>query len=276
MPTQTFQTICPCFPGFYESYLSFDGDREQDFIDRLAENYDIPHDVLDNYFKDHELDFDNSKYEAAVGAEFVEFVEMELFAQLEDPQVKAAFVRISSPAFYNFETDKVVMNIKLNPKRVIAKCREHYEEFQQYLDEHFAPRSGFIPFYGTNPEWWLDVDNWSELPILGAILDFIIRRGLPDAEWALSESTMEHIDVDEYISLPKGMEDFLYDNEGNGLDELNREYRRLMNQPWLYLKAMEKQGNPPEKYNLEIARGRYRVIEELAEEMAEKIASYAS
>jgi len=276
MPTKTFTTICPCFPGFYESYLSFDGDREQDYIDRLAENWDIPHDILDEYFKHHELDFNNAEYEAAVATEFVEFVEMELFARLNDRDVKAAFVRISSPAYYNFETDKVVMNIKLDPEKVIAKCHEHYEDFSKYLDERLSPRSGFIPFYGTNPEWWLDADNWNELPVLGLILDFIVRIDLPDAEWDLSELTMEQVDLDEYITLPKGMDEFLYDNVENGLDELNREYARLMRQPYLYLEAMEKQGNPPEKYTLEIRRGKARVISELAEEMAERIAGYAS
>lgn len=204
MPTQTFQIVCPCFPGFYESYLSFGADEEQDYIDRLAETYNVPHGVLDKYFEDHELDFNNSEYETAVGKEFMD----QMIALLECylPGIEGyAFIRISSPAYYNFETDKVIMNISLDPKKVIDECHVHYEEFAEYLDKNLSPRDGFIPYFGTNPEWWLDADNWDDHDpiVLGTILEFILRAHVEDPVWELSQATMEQIDFDDYITLPK-------------------------------------------------------------------------
>ena len=204
MSTQTFQIVCPCFPGFYESYLSFGADEEQDYIDNLAEAYGIPHDILDEYFKDHELDVNYSEYETAVGKEFMD--QMASMLEYYLPGIEdCSFVRISSPAYYNFETDKLIMNITLDPKKVINECRVHYGEFAEYLDKNLSPRDGFIPYFGTNPEWWLDADNWNDHDpiVLGTILDFILRAHVEDPVWELSNATMEQIDFDDYTTLPK-------------------------------------------------------------------------
>lgn len=274
MPTQTFTTVCPCFPGFYESYLSFDGDREQTYLDNLAENWDFPRPLLNAYFWDHDLDFKRDEYMAEVGQVYLDYVAEELHEYLADGAV-AAFVRISSPSYYNFETDKVIGNIRLNPEDVIRQCREHYEDFKKYLDKNFSPRSGFIPFYGTNPEWWLDVDNRNELPVLGTLLDFILRFHVQDPEWHFSELTMEQVDLDEFISLPKNVAKWFEDYDGP--EELAREYARLMHQGDLYLDIMKDQHPDDwEKYVPEVHRGKDRVIRELADEMAEKITEYAS
>ena len=274
MPTKTFTTICPCFPGFYESYLSFDGDREQTFIDNLAEYWDFPQKLLNAYFRDHDLDFKRDEYMAEVSQVYCDYVAEELHNWLLNGAV-ATFVEVRSPRYYNFETDQVIMNIKLDPKDVIHQCREHYEDFKKYLDEHFTPRSGFIPFYGTNPEWWLDVDNWSETIVLGTILDFILRFHVQDPEWHFSELTMEQVDLDEFISLPENAAKWFEDYDE--AEEISREYARLMHQGDLYLDIMRDQ-NPDdwEKYVPEVHRGKERMLHELTEELAEKIAAYAS
>lgn len=272
MSTKTFQTVCPVFPGFYESSLSIDSDRETDFIERFCEYEDFPEAVLLEYFGHHDLDLKIAEYEAEVGRIFGDYVAEEL-SEIIGSRVLSAFVRISSPKYYNFETDKVILNIELDPRAVVKECREHYEDFVRFLDDNMSPRDGFIPFYGTNPEWWLDSANWDELPVLGFILDFLIRQHVQDPEYHFSERTLEDIELDDYMDFPKEVREYL---ESDDARDYRPEYERLMQQGWNYLDAM-KRDHPEdwEKYVPEVEKGKARVIRELAEDLDKSIRKFA-
>ena len=273
MSAKTFQTVCPCFPGFYESLLSIDSDRERDYIERFCEYNNFPEQVLLEYFGNHDLELDVPGYEAEVGRVFGDCVAEELSEIFPHP-VRSAFVRISSPKYYNFETDKVILNINLDPADVIAECRRHYLDFARFLDDNLSPRDGFIPYYGTNPEWWLDADNWNELPVLGFILDFILRQHGNDPEYHFSERALEDVDLDDFMGFPKELRDYL---ESDDVAYWMPEYRRLMRQGSLYLDAM-KHDHPDcwEKYVKEVNKGAARVVRELAEDLDRDIRKYTA
>jgi hypothetical protein len=79
----------------------------------------------------------------------------------EGLNVALEFVEMTSPKFYNYETDKVYCNVELDdlvkmfsvidPKDLDRTCREH-----------LTSRSGFISFYDPDYTTWGFVEDWDE------------------------------------------------------------------------------------------------------------------
>lgn len=61
------------------------------------------------------------------------------------------FVGISSPKFYNFETDRLMIEITYDDDALASYCFEHNRnEFEIYLRETFSSYDGFISFVANN------------------------------------------------------------------------------------------------------------------------------
>lgn len=64
---------------------------------------------------------------------------------------KMKFAGISSPKFYNFETDKLMIEITYDDDALASYCFEHNRnEFNIYLRETFSSYDGFISFVANN------------------------------------------------------------------------------------------------------------------------------
>lgn len=60
------------------------------------------------------------------------------------------FIRLSSPRYYNFETDKLVLEVDCEWDQLLKYCEETKEDFNQYLQDNFTSYSGFTSFVPNN------------------------------------------------------------------------------------------------------------------------------
>ena len=72
------------------------------------------------------------------------------------------FVRLQSPKFYNYSTDKIVIDITKKDAKAITKALlksdDHNDQFKDFVIEATTSRSGYIPFY-TFEEAMKDKDD---------------------------------------------------------------------------------------------------------------------
>ena len=260
---RTFYTNLPCFPGFYGTQLSPDGECGIDELVEYMDHYTtLPPKLIARYFEladnDRLMSFDHEEYKKNIARKFCAAVE-DCLSEILREKVKVEFKEIQSPRFYNFENDRVTCNITFDPGAVVSYARKHYAAFSRYIREEFTTRSGFISFMSNNPADWLDPSEWDDRHP-GVILDFILKNEIPDAEITLSERVLENTYLMDFVSIPPAIEQYL---ESPDAAKIGREYIRLMDQGDEYLRLMG------EKYRDEVQRQKERVTNELAGEMLE-------
>lgn len=130
---------CEIFPGFYESIL-FNSDSEY-YANEVLQDQDHP----DQYeLKDFEgFQAEVSKKAADLLHEAVVF---------DNSIIQAIdFEGLSSPKYYNFETDRLILKVKLDQRKLELYCfRQEREVFDEYLKENFTSRDGFASFIENN------------------------------------------------------------------------------------------------------------------------------
>lgn len=228
---QTFETFCPCFPGFYESLLySADDDcrAADDCIDFFGSSHEMQPGLIEEIMKRPEFDFDVdfSGYMARAAEYFCEVAEEKLndifyFSkdfETDNPGFKIEFEKVVSPRFYNFETDSVDCKITFDVEMVLSYCRKNIDEFAKYLEERYKSRSGFISFYDYDVENWLDVENWDKHHP-GAILEFILLNEDEEAECHLSEKVIDDVPYCEFVEMPQIMYDLFDCDKGKEIAE---------------------------------------------------------
>lgn len=118
------------FPGFYESVFSYPLDFEE---------------CEDGYCVEIA---DYKKYMELVSEEYVNNIEF------DDNPIDMKIVRflgVDSPAYYNFSTDKIGMEIEVDIQALEQYCWETAKaSFEEYLDDTWSSRSGFISFIPNN------------------------------------------------------------------------------------------------------------------------------
>ena len=137
----------PLFEGFYNSYLDlsenievgegeeFCMDEEQfDEIDWDKTNENVSKFYL-NYFKDELSDFFKS-----IGVLSLEFI------------------KVDSPKYYNYSTDKLVCNIEIDKDVFVHELRKYdFDNWEQFLKNNFTSYDGFISFYPNDPNEWTEL-----------------------------------------------------------------------------------------------------------------------
>lgn len=166
MKTIQLEINFPLFEGFYNSYLDLSenievGDGEEfeeqfDEIDWKVTNNNVSKFYLE-YIKDELKDFFNE-----IGI------------------INLDFVKVDSPEYYNYSTDKLVCNIEVNKNKFITELQKHsFEAWEQFLEDNFTSYDGFISFYPNDPNEWteliqqnFDTDN----VIIEALLQFYLEQ----------------------------------------------------------------------------------------------------
>lgn len=169
MKTIKLEINFPLFEGFYNSYLDLsenievgDGEEfcmnEEQFneIDWKATNNNVSKFYLE-YIKDELKDFFNE-----IGV------------------INLDFVKVDSPKYYNFTTDKLVCNIEVNKNKFITELQKYsFEAWEQFLEDNFTSYDGFISFYPNDPNEWtelieekFDTDN----VIIETLLQFYLEQ----------------------------------------------------------------------------------------------------
>lgn len=128
------------FAGFYESIL-FNCDSEY-----LASDYA-------NYLNET----DNQEYELKDFKGFCLDVSKQIVDKLLSSCHDGSILKsvelngLSSPKYYNFETDKLKLSINLDRDLLEEYIfNTHANEFESYLNENYSDRSGFISFIANN------------------------------------------------------------------------------------------------------------------------------
>lgn len=137
------------FQGFYESEL-----YNSDTIYFINENKDDD---------EPEYDFEDGGYEKYcddVAKQITEQIFYDL-NQNDDEIIKSmTFVKLHSPKYYNFETDKIEAEVDVDWDALINWVKKNSALFDTYLHNEFTSCSGFISFVPNNThDFFLKLDD---------------------------------------------------------------------------------------------------------------------
>lgn len=106
---------------------------------------------------------------------------MEQFLFNEGIETKFKFVRIESPREYNFETDKIVVNLlKKHQKSIINFVNNKFAvELIELVREQTTQRDGYCPFYTFNEIYKENINDLLLEACLEIICDQVNKDGLP-------------------------------------------------------------------------------------------------
>ena len=132
------------FDGFYESAL-YNNDMLYSICETEAKNYDFiagGYEKFCNAVAQHCVDCLNDNLQ---GAKLIKHID---------------FVRVDSPRYYNFSTDKLVLSVDCDWQGLIEYIKENREDFSKYLYDNFTSCSGFISFVPNNyTDFMADLDD---------------------------------------------------------------------------------------------------------------------
>jgi hypothetical protein len=120
------------------------------------------------------------------------------------------FESMDSPKFYNFETDRIFIELPLEEAQRIMR-ETSTDSLDQVAGERHTSRSGFISFY--SPDWrtWGDVTNWDHNQ-----LQTLVEAHVRDTQGELEEACLM-----ENARGNGRLEDWIADNTP-GIDRLRR------------------------------------------------------
>ena len=135
------------FCGLYESVL-YNSDTDYYLAEALADE-DTPSKV--------EVDYDFNKFTKVAGEACVDSLNDELYAH--DVITNMDYVGMSSPRYYNYETDKVLIDVDYNFIKLVKYCRHtNKDKFNQYLRDNYTSYDGFISFVENSVEGFFAKD----------------------------------------------------------------------------------------------------------------------
>lgn len=172
------------FSGFYESKWSGGCDQEEEQLtEQLAEEYGLEQSKI------AELIYKEAKYREAyehVAREFVPYFENWLNQEL-GISITLVFNRMTSPRYYNFETDHIHVDISYEDAIKLAR-RVGRNALRKAAKELFTSRSGFISFYRNDPIEWGRLRGWDCNNLLALFTAAVDVIGEDDYEWGIYET----------------------------------------------------------------------------------------
>ena len=133
------------FEGFYESNL-FNSDSEY----YLSKSLESPHEIKD---------FD--KFMNTVGKRIANEVYYHWFCEEDSAVTDLDFVGIDSPQYYNYRTDRIILDVEVDLKKLEDFCfKDNADDFNKYLEDNFTSYDGFHSFVKYNRvEFYLEYKN---------------------------------------------------------------------------------------------------------------------
>jgi len=218
-----FSCYLPVFWGFYGSNWD-----EPDFCGE-AEHYGLP----ENFpFYDY---INYSDYHNALSTKFVQAVQSEMSEFILD----ATFLDLDSPKYYNFENDKISVNVTIDNKKIKKYIYENLESFEEYLKQHHKSRDGFCSFYShTFEDWKKYTANFTDYTkegyvCLTSILRFIAEQEqiteecLCEASYEVSVSEFYNEEFNELINLMGTIDKNEFINTDKATEFLSKKYNDI-------------------------------------------------
>ncbi len=159
----------PFFPGFYESDLE-NGDTSYWAIKEELEYYQRDYaynnpdeQAIYSQLTEDDLDFNYKDYEKDVRDAWVESFR----SRVPEFVLSVGDVEMTSPKYYNFETDRLWADIELSEDwmdKVRAFMDENKDWLRERIKDDWTSYDGFASFMSNNfddTRWDDDDDNWS-------------------------------------------------------------------------------------------------------------------
>ena len=135
------------FCGLYESVL-YNSDTDYYLAEALADE-DTPDKV--------EVDYDFNEFTKVAGEACVESLEDELYSH--DVITNMDYAGMHSPRYYNYDTDRVLIDVDYNFIALVKYCRHtNKDKFNQYLKDNYTSYDGFISFVENSVEGFFAKD----------------------------------------------------------------------------------------------------------------------
>ena len=204
------ETTIP-FEGFYNSFISADIENE---IDSLTQYYSESYELNDNeeqLLSNSFLSVNNNNFYNEICKDYVSFYLDNLNERIKDFTLKGTFKCFISPREYNFETDRVFIEIEENHCIDFIKyiIKNYKKELDKKIKERFTSRSGFISFYKNNLESWTNnYKEWDHNQI-GICFELFDIEEDEDIVYSLREYLSETISENLYNTLDKEGKDLL-------------------------------------------------------------------
>ena len=151
------------FDGFYNSYISSDIEHQiGQQIEWDTDIYDLNEDeqqiLWDNY-----LSVNRSSFYNEIAEHYTDLYIDALSERLEGFTLKAKFNLLTSPREYNFETDRIFIDIERDHAIDFIKyiIKNYKKELENKIKERFTSRSGFWSHYKNGLDLWTkDYSEW--------------------------------------------------------------------------------------------------------------------
>jgi hypothetical protein len=189
------------FAGFYESIPS----AQIDDVVNQAFDYegtgcpDIPEEFWHHWGKG------NKAVEIAYCKLYVQkFVQyLKDNTTFEDFELNLEFEELTSPKYYNFETDRIFCTISFED---IKKLYDHVNTpaLRTMVRERHSSRSGFISFYEAdyddpNSEWQKPVTQWDSVQLQTLLMAFMDQEGIEEDTYAIMEDCSCNGQLDDVV-----------------------------------------------------------------------------
>lgn len=159
------------FQGLYDSTL-YNPDTDYYLAQYLAD------DNLDGIdLKNAEVDYDFNEFIGVAGEACVESLEKELYSH--DVITDMSYAGMHSPRFYNYDTDRVLIDIDYNFIALVKYCKHtNRDKFNQYLKDNYTSYSGYISFVENSIDNFFSKDwfNSHKDMVVGVMIEFYLTN----------------------------------------------------------------------------------------------------
>ena len=151
------------FDGFYESFISADIDHQiGQQIEWDIDTYDLNKDEQ-QILEDSYLSINKSSFYNKIAEDYTDLYIDALNERLKGFTLKAKFNLLTSPKEYNFETDRIFIDIERDHAIDFIKyvIKNYKKELEKKIKDRFTSRSGFWSHYKNGLDLWTkDYSEW--------------------------------------------------------------------------------------------------------------------
>ena len=198
------------FEGFYNSFISADIDNEIELdTEYYSELYDL-NETEEEFLCNSFLNINSYKFYNQIAKDYTNFYIDALNERLKGFKLKATYKCLTSPREYNFETDRIFIEIEENHCIDFIKyiIKNYKKELENKIEDRFRSRSGFISFYKNSIDLWTkDFKEW-DCNMIGICFELFDLEE-EEINYSLREYLSETISENLYNTLDKEGKDLL-------------------------------------------------------------------
>ena len=182
------------FDGFYESFIDDDIDHQiGQQIEWDTDTFDL-NESEQEVIEDNYLSVNRSYFYNQIAEDYTNFYIDALNEELDGFTLKATYKCFTSPREYNFETDRIFIEIEENHAIDFIKyiIKNYKKELKKKIQDRFTSRSGFISNYKNSLDLWIDDYSEWDFNMIGTCFELFDLEE-EDINYSLREYLSESI-----------------------------------------------------------------------------------